>query len=283
MWVLWTLVIVAFSVWLGHTWLVALRVKYQHTLESGLILCLIALASCFLSWRMIVQIAPQWGTLPVFVSSIAVAFGLFSLLSFTTVNLWLGVLTRGYDDRIGNLEEEEDRLLRRLEALRWKGVSVPSEAEHDQKGPARKAGPDDEIATLKKTVLDWEQAGGAARVRSLKVLEWKDEIASMGDAELKAESERLYALVESEPDEGKREQARARWALYRAESMARESRSRRESNQQEPRKDDKPRVGEDQMAMRQRLQDILREMQAARAEKAEFLRSKIRLTWRRRQ
>ena len=281
MWVLWTLVIVAFSVWLGHTWIVALRNKYQHTLESRLVLFVIALVSWVLARQIALQVAPQLGMLPITVISTALAFGPFCLLSFIAVNMWLAALTRPYDEKIWNLEEEEDRLIRELEALRWKALSAPLDAEPDRKQAGSPDDPDDEIAKLNKIVLDWEQAGGAARVRSLKVLEWKEEISAKGDAELRSETERLWKTVEAEADEGRQEQARARWALCRAELMVRESRVRRESIPRETRKDDKPQIASDQMAMRQRLQDILREMQAVRAEKAEFLQKKIRLTWRR--
>ena len=85
MWVLWTFIFAVVSIWLGYTWLVALRAKYEHTAESRLILLLVAMGSCFLAPKLILQIAPQWGTVPVAVSSIAVALGLFSLLDRKSV------------------------------------------------------------------------------------------------------------------------------------------------------------------------------------------------------
>ncbi len=282
MWVLWTFIFAVVSIWLGYTWLVALRAKYEHTAESRLILLLVAMGSCFLAPKLILQIAPQWGTVPVAVSSIAVALGLFSLLSFVVVNLWLAALTRGYDEKIVGLEEKEDDLIRRLEVLRWKALNAPAERVSEQKAVIRKASPEDETAVLRKTVHDWEGAEGTARVRALKVLEWKDETAAKGDSELKSELERLRVLAETEKDETKREQAKVRWALNKIELTTREARAKGESLGRDSQRNDKPHTDEDQMEMRQRLQDILRDMQSARAEKAEFLRSKIRLTWRRR-
>lgn len=282
MWVLWTFIFAVVFIWLGHTWLTALRAKYEHTAESRLVLLLIAIGSCFLAPNMILQVAPQLGTVPIVVSSIVVALGLFSLLSFTAVNLWLAALTRSYDEKIGGLEEEEDSLIRSLEALRWKALHAPVERVSEQTVVARKKSPDDEIAALSKTVSDWEGAEGTARVRSLKVLEWKYETAAKGDSLLKSESERLRVLAESEEDEAKREQAKVRWALNKIELITREARAKGEMLGRDSRGSDKPHTDEDQMKMRQRLQDILREMQFARNEKAEFLRGKIRLTWRRR-
>ncbi len=282
MWVLWTFIFAVVSIWLGYTWLVALRAKYEHTAESRLILLLVAMGSCFLAPKLILQIAPQWGTVPVAVSSIAVALGLFSLLSFVVVNLWLAALTRGYDEKIVGLEEKEDDLIRRLEVLRWKALNAPAERVSEQKAVMRKASPEEETAVLRKTVHDWEGAEGTARVRALKVLEWKDETAAKGDSELKSELERLRVLAETEKDETKREQAKVRWALNKIELTTREARAKGESLGRDSQRNDKPHTDEDQMEMRQRLQDILRDMQSARAEKAEFLRSKIRLTWRRR-
>ena len=282
MWVLWTFIFAVVSIWLGYTWLVALRAKYEHTAESRLILLLVAMGSCFLAPKLILQIAPQWGTVPVAVSSTAVALGLFSLLSFVVVNLWLAALTRGYDEKIVGLEEKEDDLIRRLEVLRWKALNAPAERVSEQKAVIRKASPEDETAVLRKTVHDWEGAEGTARVRALKVLEWKDETAAKGDSELKSELERLRVLAETEKDETKREQAKVRWALNKIELTTREARAKGESLGRDSQRNDKPHTDEDQMEMRQRLQDILRDMQSARAEKAEFLRSKIRLTWRRR-
>ena len=240
------------------------------------------MGSCFLAPKLILQIAPQWGTVPVAVSSTAVALGLFSLLSFVVVNLWLAALTRGYDEKIVGLEEKEDDLIRRLEVLRWKALNAPAERVSEQKAVMRKASPEEETAVLRKTVHDWEGAEGTARVRALKVLEWKDETAAKGDSELKSELERLRVLAETEKDETKREQAKVRWALNKIELTTREARAKGESLGRDSQRNDKPHTDEDQMEMRQRLQDILRDMQSARAEKAEFLRSKIRLTWRRR-
>lgn len=282
MWVLWTFIFAVVSIWLGYTWLVALRAKYEHTAESRLILLLVAMGSCFLAPKLILQIAPQWGTVPVAVSSIAVALGLFSLLSFVVVNLWLAALTRGYDEKIVGLEEKEDDLIRRLEVLRWKALNAPAERVSEQKAVMRKASPEEETAVLRKTVHDWEGAEGTARVRALKVLEWKDETAAKGDSELKSELERLRVLAETEKDETKREQAKVRWALNKIELTTREARAKGESLGRDSQRNDKPHTDEDQMEMRQRLQDVLRDMQSTRAEKAEFLRSKIRLTWRRR-
>jgi len=286
MWILWTLVSFAVLSWLGYAWFVSLSTKYEHTAESRAILVLLAILAFMAGWKISSQIAPGWSLVSKGAVSLGLAFVLFTIISYIVVNLWCTLLTREYDERVLALEEEQDILQRRLEALRWQAVrgnlsrGIPIER-MSQDGESR-GDEYEERRKLIERVEKWQQGGGAARVRSLKVLEWKGQISKSSVSEIKKEIEALSREIGKESDEVKKEQAKIKLALLKIELIERgQSNSKRNvRNEETTIKNGNEQDNLDEINMRRRLQEIHREIQAAQALKREFLRGRIRLTWR---
>lgn len=286
MWIFWTLVSFAVLSWLGYAWLVTLSTKYEHTPESRTILVLLAILAFAAGWKISSQIAPGWSLVSRGAVSLGLAFVLFTIISFIVVNLWCALLTREYDERVLALEEEQDILQRRLDALRWQAVrgnlprDIPSE--RMSQNEESRADEYDERKKLIELVEKWQQGGGAARVRSLKVLEWKGQISKSSVSEIKKEIEALSREIGKESDEVKKEQAKIKLALLKLEIIERGQSNSKGNAQNEKTtvKDENEEDNLNEVNMRRRLQDIHREIQAAQALKREFLRGRIRLTWR---
>ncbi|MGI6643551.1 MAG: hypothetical protein ACOX3V_06105 [Bacillota bacterium] len=286
MWVTWTLVVLAVLLWFGVSWLSALVEKYSHSLESISVLAILGVASLWFGRQAVGKLAPEWTMGPTLGASLVIGLVVFSLLSYVVVNLWLALLTKEYDQRIASLEEEEDSILRTLESMRWQSLRAGA-----SEGPMIKETPkvspkQNEADVLADFVARWEQEGGAARIRSLKVLEWKDEVSAKSEDDLRQFISQLRQVTETETDDIRKEQARVRLALAELEALSRTP-ARRDSEESWVSKDVRDQspapIDLDQSALRQRLQEINRCINVARSEKALFLRHKVSLRWGRRQ
>lgn len=274
MWIVWTLVCFAVLGWLGYAWIAALVTKYRHTRESLLVFLVLGALAVFCGIRVTNQIAPGWTLGPKAAVIGGVGFTVFTLFSFIAVNLWCSLLTRNFDDKIASLEEEEDGILRRLDAMRWRAIRQSETTSRPE--PEKKDARLDESSALKEVLESWEQGGGAARIRSLKVLEWREDVAGKSAEAIKEDLRALTEESASEPDEAKKEQAKAKAALLRITLIEREG-----SSKGTPAKEKTaPKVPEDEASMRERLQAIHSEIQSQRASKSEFMRQRIRLSWR---
>ncbi len=274
MWIVWTLICFAVLGWLGYAWIAALVTKYRHTRDSLLVFLILASIAIFCGVRVANQIAPGWTLGPRAAVVAGIGFTLFNLFSFIAINLWCSLLTRSFDDKIASLEEEEDAILRRLDAMRWRAIRQNEYTGHPE--PEEKGKNEDESAILKKELESWEQGGGAARIRSLKVLEWREDAAAKSLDAVKQDLSTLMQESLEEQDESKREQAKARAALLRLTILEREGAAK------EPQAKEKaaPKIAADEASMRERLQAIHNEIQNQRASKSEFMRQRIRLSWR---
>lgn len=274
MWIVPTLVGFMILAWLGYAWMSALFVKYQHTLESAAVMVAIAVGSLYSGWGIALSIAPGWSAGPKAAIALAVGFTLFSLFTFLAVSLWTALLVRRFDEQTAALDEEEDRILRRLQAMRWD--SYRSEAQGMEAAPSEEAPLPDPREDLRKTIETWEQGGGAARIRSLKVLEWREEASAKTTDEIKEDIRSLEIEAAMESDEAKKEQTRVRLAVARLVLMEKEPTVPDRPARRAP----KPEIKADEAAMRQRLQEIHRELQAVKNAKAQYLRSRVKLGWR---
>jgi hypothetical protein len=278
MWVIWTLVFFAVLGWLGYAWLAALLSKYQHTRESSLVFLVLAALALLFGSRIANQIAPAWSFGPRAAVAVGVGFTAFVLFSFLAVNIWCSLLTRRFDEKIASFEEEEDVTLRRLDAMRWKAIREAEYPSRPETEAGRPKAESDETVELRKIVESWEQGGGAARIRSLKVLEWREEIAGRTAASLDDEIRKLEEEMPTETDEGRREQSKAKVALLKLTIRERaEPPPRPETDRSER---IRPRMPEDELTLRERLQSIHAGIQCERAARAEFVRQRVRLSWR---
>ena len=274
MWIIWTLVSFAVLAYLGYAWISALLTKYEHTRDSLIVFALIGVSSVFLGVNVANQVAPGWTVAPKAAIVAGVAFTLFTLFSFLAVNLWCSLLTRRFDDKITSLEEEEDGILRHLDSSRWRAIRQGEHPGHVAQA-SRQAKVDDERAALTRTVEGWEQGGGAARIRSMKVLEWRESLAGQSDESLREDLHNVEMEARNDPDEARREQARAHAALLNLEFLNREG-----PPKEVPPPEPAQKLPEDEGKARERLQAIQGEIEAQRKAKAEFMRQRIRLSWR---
>lgn len=274
MWIFWALVGFVVLGWLGYSWVAALFTKYHHTTESAAVLLALAVLAVFGGWHVSDQIAPGFSFGPKVALTAGLAFTLFSLFSFMVINVWCSLLTRKFDERLSDLEEEEDAILRRLDASRWQAIRKAEPAAADVS--SARARSDDQASQLRRTLETWEQGGGAARIRSLKVLEWRQEMEGKTAPQLRAEISVLQREVAAEPDEVRRDQAKAKAALLLMAALEKESPSRDEDLEKPAR----PVMSEDEASSRERLQAIHADAQNQRRLKAEFMRERVTLSWR---
>lgn len=288
MWLLWVPIGLGVLGWFGYVWLKTLVTKYEHTRESVAILILLLAASVFLGFRMSFALAPEWSLFPRTGLTAALGFALFIVFSYVTVNIWCSVLAGSFDRKIEALEDEAAMIEQRLAVLRMAQLNEDSRT-YVRGGDYRQseekdASQLDSLEDLRDFVDDWQQASGEARVRSIKVMEWKDEARLMSDQDLKDEAGALSLDIEDETDEIKKDQSIARLAVLKLEIMLRDlRRSSREDGRKGARERSKESPRSEMEHLHKRLRDINGEIERIEAQKREFLEGTIRLSWRERQ
>jgi hypothetical protein len=278
MWFVWTLITFVVLSWVGYRWTKTLITKYEHTTESIAVLAVLFILANYTGLRLTYVMIPVLNIWPRLVVMLPIGFIIFVGFSYVAVNLWCSFLTRDFDERMGVLEEEKDNLQRQIDMLRWRHVTqapfdYPEEAELSPEESS------DEIQRLREFLESWQQVGSAARVRSIKVSEWKSQAEHWEDGRLKAEINLLKALAEEETDESKREQMKARLAVFEIQLRSRERSHKRSAEIQDRVAGERSKeIGPE--AIRRRLQDIHAEIQLVEGQKRDFLRGKVRLGWR---
>ena len=288
MWLLWVPIGLGLLGWFGYVWLKTLMTKYEHTRESVAILISLLAVSVSLGFRMSFALAPEWSLFPRTVLTAALGFALFIVFSYVTVNIWCSVLAGSFDRKIEALEDEAAMIEQRLAVLRMAQLNEDSRT-YVRGGDYRQseekdASQLDSLEDLRDFVDDWQQASGEARVRSIKVMEWKDEARLMSDQDLKDEAGALSLDIEDETDEIKKDQSIARLAVLKLEIMLRDlRRSSREDGRKGARERSKESPRSEMEHLHKRLRDINGEIERIEAQKREFLEGTIRLSWRERQ
>jgi hypothetical protein len=274
MWVFWTPITFAVLGWLIYSWIVELKTKYEHTSLSVVFMILLVILSATLGWRFVGQLAPAWDFLPRLILSLGVTLALFTLLSFFVISLWRAFLTREYDQKILELEDEEDVLLRKIEVIRWETARSATSSRYEQ--PQEKnQNTDDEATKLRTIVESWEHGSGAARIRSLKVLEWREEILKKSSEEISQDIQRLSHETHSEEELQKLEQSRVKIALCRLELLRR---AKENNDESEDSRISFCQEDYDERDIRIRLHELHKEIQVAKEKRQEFLSNKIKLS-----
>lgn len=294
MWVFWVLVSFVVVGWGTAAWVQTLKTKFEHTSESKLLLLIVALIAVALGWQTARMFGPGWSAKVQAVAAIGVGIVYFDILSVALVSIWKAILTLDIDETISELEEEEERLRRKLDSLRY-GRFV-GDVMGGAGGPVypvtrveKVEGPDEEISRLRQVVNRWVESAGMTRVRALKLESWKEEYARMSLDELVREKRRLGE--EHPTEQALREQTEVRIALIEMEILSRRARQldaeaavsspgdRSSTSSTSP-----PESGgeESEEQLRRRLEEVSRQVARARAQKEAFLRRKIRLSWRER-
>ncbi|MGI6621433.1 MAG: hypothetical protein ACOX35_08435 [Bacillota bacterium] len=282
MWFVWALIAFAVLGWVGYTWVKTLITKYEHTTESVAILSVLFVIANYCGLRLTYVIIPVLSIWPRLLLMLPLGLLIFVALSYIAVNLWCAFLTRDFDEMITALEEEKDDLQRQLDIMRWKHITQGIPMDYPQDKSPSSGHPPDEMERLQQLVDGWQQAGSTARVRSIKVAEWKSQAENWPDDRLKDEIDLLSELVGEEADGTRKEQMKARLAVFQMELLSRESSREQKA---EPRDRMPGEMGRQlgPEAVRRRLQDIHGEIQLLEAHRRDFLRGKVRLGWRVRQ
>ncbi|HHY35637.1 MAG TPA: hypothetical protein GX510_08425 [Firmicutes bacterium] len=293
MWIFWVLASLVVVGWGTVTWVQTLKAKFEHTPESRLLLLVTAAIALALGWQTARMFGPGWSAKVQAVAAIGVGVVYFDILSIALVSIWKAILTLDIDETISGLEEEEERLRRKLDSLRYGRFA--GDVMGAAGGPVypvsrveKVEGPDEEISRLRRIVNRWLESAGMTRVRALKLESWKEEYARMSLDELVREKRRLGEERPAEP--GVREQTEVRIALIEMEILSRQARRLDEgtissAGDRSSTSSTSPLEGggeESEEQLRRRLEEISRQAARARAEKEAFLRRKIRLSWRER-
>lgn len=287
MWLLWVPIGLGVLGWFGYVWLKTLMAKYEHTRESVATLILLFAASVFIGFRMSFALAPEWSFFPRIALIAGIGFALFIVLSYVTVSIWCSVLAGSFDRKIEALEDEAAKIEQRLAFLRMAQLNEDSRTyvrsgdyhQSDEKDVSQI----DSLEDLRDFVDNWQQASGEARVRSIKVMEWKDEARLMSDQDLKDEAAALSLDIEDETDEIRKDQSTARLAVLKLEIMLRDLRQRsREDGRKGAYERSKESPQSEMEYLHKRLREINVEIERIEVQKREFLEGTIRLSRRER-
>ncbi len=282
MWFLWTLVAFVVLSWIGYIWMKTLITKYEHTVESIVVLVVLFAVSNYFSFRLTYVMLPTLRLGPRLMTTLPLGVLTFVFFSFTAINLWCSFLTRDFDEKIGVLEEEKDRLQRQIDLMRWKyitkGIPLHDYAQDGMHKEERPPGAD-EIDKFQEIVDNWQRSGGAARVRSIKVSEWKSQAKQLETKHLLAEIDLIAAKLMEKSDDAAKEQSRAKHSVFEIELRKREQPFKaRADSYSEPSVKAEAEVNPE--VIRRRLQSIHSKIQLVEAQKESFLRDKIKLRWR---
>lgn len=284
MWFVWTSIgFVALS-WIGLRWTKTLFTKYEHTAESIATLIILFILANYLSLRMTYVMIPVLNTWPRLILMVPLGLIVSVGFSFVAVHLWCSFLTKGFDDEIGALEEEKDDLQRQIDILRWQYVTrgIPLDSRGHTGEPFLEKTPElNSVEDLQEIVDNWQQAGGAARVRSIKTAEWKAEAEKWETDYLAKEIDSLASEAREEAVEAWAQQTKARIAILKMELRRRRGSEKPKTSKGVPVDRTSPENREIGLEeIRKRLQDIHGAIQLIESQKRDFLESKIRLTWR---
>lgn len=287
MWLLWVPIGLGVLGWFGYVWLKTLMTKYEHTRESVATLILLLAASVFIGFQMSFALAPEWSFFPRIALIAGIGFALFIVFSYVTVSIWCSVLAGSFDRKIEALEDEAAKIEQRLAFLRMAQLNEDSRTyvrsgDYHQ-SEEKDVSQIDSLEDLRDFVDNRQQASGEARVRSIKVMEWKDEARLMSDQDLKDEAAALSLDIEDETDEIRKDQSTARLAVLKLEIMLRDLRQRsREDGRKGAYERSKESPQSEMEYLHKRLREINGEIERIEVQKREFLEGTIRLSRRER-
>ncbi|MCL6449911.1 MAG: hypothetical protein K6T75_01260 [Acetobacteraceae bacterium] len=223
----WLLVAVVVFLWFLTLGALYLQGRYRYSRRSRAVLIAEAPVALGVSYGLSRWLFPGWEGAVRTLVAVALSLPVYLGMAIFTVEAWRRRLQRHLDLAILRLEAEESRCEEALQALEAQARAalraraapeagaeeapsrpLPAASAREPSLPRRP----DEHRWL-ETVEEWERKGGQARVRSLRVLEWREELAGMSLARLGEEERRLEALLPEAGD--RREQVEVRLALVR--------------------------------------------------------------------
>jgi len=260
----------ALGIWLLLAGAMRLYTRFEYTKKSlwGIYTC--AAASLGLGLHVGTS---RLGLPPVFgvPVGLGMAAALFVALASALTQAWLSVKIARYDTTIEQLFDREYVEKNRLEDARER---VHGESLKRQGSAQRKRDMSERRAQLVSTIDSWQQGGGIARVRSLKVEEWQKAYKAMDELSLARERDRLKAEAQaasSRPDgQEQARQIRTELAVLDLTVIERHM----------PAEDESPDIEglfREEARVKTSLEGIKTDLAEWRRKRSDFLRQKIRL------
>ncbi len=250
-----------------------LFVRYQYTRKSQAVLAVAFALAWFLSYLADRALLPTVTGGYLAVASFLTALPFFVIFALVISEVWRKIKQRDYDREIGALHAREAAVRDRLAAI---GERLATLRDEEQSMAARARQASESADRLRAAIEQWQQGGGVARVRAVKVQDWQRQFASMDDAALDAVLARLRSeLAAAAPQDDHYLQLQAEYNVAELERLSRLT--------TRPQDQGEVQSGEvaDLSLERNRLENELLELRSAifRAEKrrAEYLSKRITL------
>ena len=194
-----------------------LLTRYKYTRRSRRALQVSAVGSGLLSYGFIRLHWPELDILFVYAGSVVLALPTFVVLAIILVEIWRKAKQAEFDVSISSLRNRINQLEERRFLLRHQLQQLENQATRVQSGNPRDLAEQEE---LKDRLDRWQQGGGMARIRSIKVEEWQRQFTALGQQELMEERKRL---VEDHSARGRDDQDRlqAQLLLVQLEILSR--------------------------------------------------------------
>ncbi len=256
--------------------------RFRHTAKSRRTLTLEGAGSLvFVAAVVLVgfRVAFGWAAL---MWTLGVAIPVFLCVAVGTLEVWRRRKLAAYDGIIRQLRRDLQKRRDDLDRLIWQSRDL--ERRSRASAPPPSAGPtpfsrDGEAARLRHEVEAWQGAGGLARIRALKVDEWRAEVQGADGGSLAGRRRELETALRDAADE-RRDSLRVQIALIRLQELETD----RVEKPAQPAPDAKPAADFGLEAVRRRRGDEEREVARLQAEldqwqreRTAFLRQRIPL------
>jgi hypothetical protein len=186
-----------------------IRSRFRHTARSRRLLGGLA-AACYAASVGLVEALVRPGRWAfALLWALLVWLPLYTLAALVAVERWRRRKLSGFDRAIRELRREAVRRRDALDRLTWEIRDL------ERHGGRRDAPPQpDDGGPWRRRIEAWQTAGGLARVRALKVAEWRAEVEGLDEAGLRERERQLEAAL-SGADAERREQLEVQLALVR--------------------------------------------------------------------
>ncbi len=256
--------------------------RFRHTDKSRRTLALEAAGSLVFVAALVLigfRVALGWSAL---LWVLGIAIPLFLCVAVGTVEVWRRRKLSAYDGIIRQLRRDLQKRRDDLDRLIWQTRDLERRTRASAPPPGSGPQPlsrDGEAARLRHEVDAWQGAGGLARIRALKVEEWRAEVQGTESGELPTRRRELETALRDAADE-RRESLKVQIALFRLQELEAE----RTEKPAAPVASAQPAADLGLDAVRRRRSDEEREVARLQAEldqwqreRAAFLRQRIPL------
>jgi hypothetical protein len=151
---------------------------------------------------------------------LGIALPLFVFSSLAAVEILRKRKQRGYDENLSLLRARQQTLLLELESLTREARANFRRCEEVAREGIEVEGL---LAECQERVTRWQRGGGAARIRTIKVEEWRQEFDALSPAALGTRRSALQTELEKETEPERRSQLEAMLALATITASGREA------------------------------------------------------------